>query len=114
MKILHLTNYYPPYIGGIGEVCYYIANSLVGEVEQRVLCYNNVNKRVIENIYGVEVYRAKSVCQIRRQQISYDMLPVLRNSFMDFKPDILHLHLPNPLVCSLAFAKECKTYSALA
>lgn len=99
MRVLHLTNYYPPYIGGIGEVCYYIANSLVGEVEQRVLCFNDVHKRVIETYHGVEVYRAKSLCQIRRQQISLDLYPLLKKTFKEFKPDILHLHLPNPLAC---------------
>ncbi len=99
MRILHLTNYYPPYIGGIGEVCYYIANCLVGEYEQRVLCFNDVNKRVVETVHGVEVCRAKSLCQIHRQQISIDLYPLLKKAFKEFKPDILHLHLPNPLAC---------------
>lgn len=99
MRILHLTNYYPPYVGGIGEVCYYIANSLVGKVEQKVVCTNDVNKRVIEMVHGVEVNRAKSLCQVRRQQISTDLYPLLKRAFKDFKPDILHLHMPNPLAC---------------
>lgn len=100
MKILHSTNYYPPYVGGIGEVCYYIANSLVGKVEQMVVCTNDVNKRVIEHVHGVEVNRAKSFCQIRRQQISTDLYFLLKKAFNVFKPDILHLHMPNPLACA--------------
>lgn len=100
MKILHSTNYYPPYVGGIGEVCYYIANSLVGEVEQKVVCTNDVNKRVVEQVHGVEVNRAKSICQIRRQQISIDLYSLLKRTFMEFRPDILHLHMPNPLACA--------------
>ena len=99
LKILHSTNYYPPYVGGIGEVCYYIANSLVGKVEQKVVCTNDVNKRVVEQVHGVEVDRAKSICQIRRQQISIDLYPLLKKAFREFKPDILHLHMPNPLAC---------------
>lgn len=100
MRILHSTNYYPPYVGGIGEVCYYIANSLVGEVEQLVVCTNDIHKRVFEQVHGVEVHRAKSLCQIRRQQISTDLYYLLKKAFVEFKPDILHLHMPNPLACA--------------
>lgn len=101
MRILHLPNYYPPYIGGIGEVCYYIANCLVDEpeVEQKVICFHDENKRVQEVVHGVEVIRAKSFAQIMRQQISFDMLPVLRRVFREFQPDIVHFHMPNPLAC---------------
>lgn len=99
MRILHSTNYYPPYIGGIGEVCYYIANSLVGQVEQLVVCTNDVGKHVEETVHGVEVHRAKSLCQIRRQQISTDLYGLLKRAFRDYQPDILHLHMPNPLAC---------------
>ena len=100
MRILHSTNYYPPYVGGIGEVCYYIANSLVGEVEQLVVCTNDIHKRVFEQVHGVEVHRANSLCQIRRQQISIDLYWLLKKAFKEFKPDILHLHMPNPLACA--------------
>ncbi len=99
MRILHSTNYYPPYVGGIGEVCYYIANSLVGQVEQLVVCTNDVGNRVEENVHGVEVHRAKSLCQIRRQQISTDLYGLLKCAFNEFQPDIIHLHMPNPLAC---------------
>lgn len=101
MKILHIPNYYPPYIGGIGEVCYYIANCLVeeNEVQQKVICFHDEHKRVHETVHGVEVIRAKSFAQIMRQQISFDLLLVMRKEMKEFEPDVVHFHMPNPLVC---------------
>ncbi len=101
MKILHIPNYYPPYTGGIGEVCYYLANCLVEEkeVEQKVICFHDENKRIYESVHGVEVIRAKSIAQIMRQQISFDLLPVMRKGIKEFAPDIIHFHMPNPLAC---------------
>lgn len=101
MKILHIPNYYPPYIGGIGEVCFYLANSLVSEkdVKQKVICFHDVNKRVHETVHGVEVMRAKSFAQIMRQQMSFDLLLLMRKEMKEFNPDIVHFHMPNPLGC---------------
>lgn len=101
MKILHIPNYYPPYIGGIGEVCYYLANCLVDEkdVQQKVICFHDENKRVHETVHGVEVIRAKSFAQIMRQQMSFDLLPLMRHVIKEFDPDIVHFHMPNPLGC---------------
>lgn len=101
MKILHIPNYYPPYIGGIGEVCYYLVNCLVDEknVEQKVICFHGENRRVHETIHGVQVIRAKSFAQIMRQQISFDLLSVMRKEMKAFAPDIVHFHMPNPLAC---------------
>lgn len=99
MKILHISNYYPPYIGGIGEVCYNLANSLVDEknIEQKVLCFHDKNKRVHETVNRIEVIRAKSCAQIIRQQISFDLFPLMRKEMKEFDPDIVHFHMPNPL-----------------
>ena len=42
MKILHISKYYPPYSGGIEDVCYNLVKSL-SEEEQKVICFNDVN-----------------------------------------------------------------------
>ncbi len=75
-------------------MCYYIANSLVGQVEQLVVCTNDVGNRVEENVHGVEVHRAKSLCQIRRQQISTDLYGLLKCAFNEFQPEVIALHMP--------------------
>lgn len=40
MKILHVSKFYPPYRGGIEDVCYNIVQALQ-EHTQKVFCFND-------------------------------------------------------------------------
>lgn len=99
MKILHIPNFYPPYIGGVGEICYYLVNCLAEEnnIQQRVVCFHDKNESVHEMVHGVEVIRAKSFAKFKSQQISTNLFFLMRKEFQKFQPDIVHFHMPNPL-----------------
>lgn len=92
-----MSKYYPPYRGGIEDVCYNIVNSISG-FEQKVVCFNNSKHTHLSNVEGVEVIRAGVVGEVVSQPISFSFLCVLRKCIKSFKPNIIHLHLPNPLV----------------
>lgn len=98
MKILHISKFYPPYHGGIEDVCYNIVNGMAG-VEQKVICFNHTSHTEILEMKGVEIARIGILAQWARQPISFSFFFWLKKYIKDFSPDIIHLHLPNPLVC---------------
>lgn len=98
MKILHLSKYYPPYKGGIEDVCYNIVKNISG-FKQVVLCFNDHNKNERSTVDGVEIYRVGHFGEVARQPFSFYFFIVLRSYIKRFQPDIIHLHLPNPLIC---------------
>lgn len=98
MKILHISKFYPPYRGGIEDVCYNIVNGMAG-VEQKVICFNHTCTTEILEMKDVEVARIGIIIELARQPISFSFFFWLKKYIKDFSPDIIHLHLPNPLVC---------------
>ena len=42
MRILHISKYYYPYIGGVENICKYIVEGTAGQ-ESAVVCFNEAN-----------------------------------------------------------------------
>ncbi len=101
-KILHISKFYPPYKGGIEDVCYSIVSSMA-DYEHRVLCFNTGKNTVDEQYEGVPVLRLGVQMQRYSQPISFSYPSALKRELQEFNPDIIHLHTPNPyaslLVC---------------
>lgn len=99
-KILHICKYYYPYAGGIEDVCYNIVNILKQDpsVDQKIICFNDVNSSITELHEGIEVTRVgiKGVFASQPLSISYYMK--LKKIIKGFRPDYIHFHAPNPLV----------------
>ncbi|CAK7004844.1 MAG: D-inositol-3-phosphate glycosyltransferase [Parabacteroides sp.] len=100
-RILHISKYYPPQMGGIEDVCYNIVSylSTINEVEQKVICFNTISKTVYEKYQGVEIIRVASDMKILSQPLSIKYKKELENLLQNFRPDIVHFHAPNPFVC---------------
>lgn len=99
MRILHISKYYSPIVGGIEDVCYNVVSLLNDRCEQYVLSIND--RRITEEsvVNGVKVMRCGRLGVIASQPISVDMFFQLKKILKSFKPDIVTLHLPNPLAC---------------
>ena len=108
-KVLQISNYYYPNIGGIEQVARDIANSLKckeGEFEQKILCFNETasdgdykcfrEESVSEYVDGIEVIRCGCITKKFSQSISLDFGRKLQNLMDNFKPDIVIFHYPNP------------------
>lgn len=98
MKILHVSKFYPPYRGGIEDVCYNIVRALQDK-EQKVICFNDKKQDDISFIDGVEIIRIGMRFEFASQPISLSYYKRLKNVIDLFSPDVIHLHLPNPLIC---------------
>lgn len=110
-KVLHVSKFYPPYKGGIEDVCCSIVRS-VGGFAHKVICFNMGRKNSIYEVdNGVEVVRVGAVSQCFSQPISFDFFFMLRKLMKSYAPDIVHLHVPNPfsaIMTLLALRKETK------
>lgn len=107
-KILHITKYYYPAIGGIEQVTKDVVEALEElNVEQKIICFNqkgyeyNDNQDSIDNINGVEVIRCKVIANVLSQPISISYNGYLKKIMKTYKPDIVFFHYPNPLIAQM-------------
>lgn len=101
MKILHISNYYPPHVGGVEKLAFDIVNILNNEHDQKVICFNGNRKTETDFSNGVEVTRIGYFLKISSQAIAFNYYKELKKIINNFDPDIIHFHFPNPFVSLL-------------
>ena len=98
-KVLHISKFYYPYFGGIEDVVYNIVDELRAQYHQRVIVFNHERTGAIRTMdNGVEIVRVNTPFVVASQPISISYLWHLRKEIQSFRPDIIHVHFPNPLV----------------
>lgn len=107
-KILQISNYYYPNIGGIEQVARDISNALKDEpgFEQKVICFNENSsdgdyvcrrkETTHEYIDNVEIIKCGCVTKVASQSLSLTFGRELRKLMKDYDPDIIIFHYPNP------------------
>ena len=107
-KILQISNYMYPNIGGIEQVARDIANTLAtdGNYKQKIICFNetardgnyvcNRKETVHDVVDGVEVIRCGCITKKASQSISLTFAGELKKIMDSFNPDIVIFHYPNP------------------
>jgi len=105
MKILQLGKFYPPSHGGIETVTFDLTEYLnKHKVETDVLCANETNHYNHEILNGYNIFRTKSWGVHFSTSITPQLITKLREVVSDY--DIIHVHLPNPMVnLALFFVK---------
>lgn len=96
MRIMHISKYFYPYIGGVENTCKYLADSFAKDNEVAVVCFNEGKENVTEMVDNVKVYRVGTTINIARQALSLAYFPILRKAIKEFNPDIIHFHWANP------------------
>lgn len=95
MRILHISKYYFPYIGGVENICKYLVDN-AGENECAVVCFNEGRSDLTERVDDIQVYRVGSWLNLSRQALSPTYFRVLHKAIREFHPDIIQLHWANP------------------
>lgn len=113
MKILQISNYYFPFIGGIEQVTRDCSDALKGEHEVKVFCFNHEKGDKIDEVDGVEIIRAGCFAKVASQSLSFSYGKLLKKTLRDFAPDVIIFHYPNPfaahfLLKRLKRMKNCK------
>lgn len=107
-KILQISNYLYPNIGGIEQVARDIANALSEEpdIQQKIICFNETaqdkghacrrEETVRDIVDGVKVIRCGCITKKASQSISLTFGSELKKLMRSFDPDIVIFHYPNP------------------
>jgi glycosyltransferase involved in cell wall biosynthesis len=96
MKILQISNYYYPHIGGIEQVAHDISDTLGGSHEVKVFCFNHEKDNSRDEVDGVEIIRAGCFAKVASQSLSFSYGKLLKKAFNEFLPDVVIFHYPNP------------------
>lgn len=99
-KVLQISNYYTPHIGGIESTCQYLSEGLKDEYDVHVICFSEDKTDKYEETNGIKVFKAGVLLNIARQGLSLSYYQMLKKQ-MKWKPDIIHFHYPNPFVAAL-------------
>jgi len=107
-KVLQISNYLYPNIGGIEQVARDIAGAMsdAGEFEQKIICFNETaqdgdyvcrrEETVRDIVDGVEVIRCGCITKVASQSISMTFGKELDRIMSSFSPDTVIFHYPNP------------------
>lgn len=113
MRILQVSNYYSPHIGGVEQVARDISNALKDEHEIKVLCFNHEKDDKSDFVDDVEIIRVGCFAKIASQSLSLTYYKNLKSAFKKFNPEVVIFHYPNPfaahyLLKILKKYPECK------
>jgi rhamnosyl/mannosyltransferase len=102
MRVLHIGKYYPPHFGGMETHLQSLCEELHREIDVRVVVSNQSWHREKALIGGVEVVRIGTRFNIAGAPIGTGIAEEIRRT----DPDIVHLHLPNPMAVLAVFASR--------
>jgi len=98
LKILHLGKYFPPVVGGIENFLYDLVKAQKSSgVEPLVLVHNEkpFHSTLRQLTEGVEITRSASFGSVLYTPVS-PSFPFSLGAYLQKKPDIVHVHMPNP------------------
>jgi glycosyltransferase involved in cell wall biosynthesis len=103
LKVLHIGKFFPPFNGGVENYMLDAMTALERHgIETTALVHNHtMSFRTIDEIFtfgkvSLKVVRVGRFAQLLYTPISPAFPWYLRRLIKSFKPDVLHLHLPNP------------------
>ncbi len=95
-KILQISNYYPPHIGGIEQTAKDIVSSCSKGYQIKTLCFNGDKGTSYDNYNGSDVVRVNIDKMAGSQQLSFSFGKELKKIMNEYKPDIVIFNYPNP------------------
>ena len=96
MKILQISNYYYPHIGGIEQTSRDISQAVSGAHQVKVFCFSHRNADEVDVVDGIDIIRAKCFAKVASQSLSLSYGKRLAETFDEFHPDVVIFHYPNP------------------
>lgn len=111
MRILHIGKYYPPFMGGIENFMHDLMHEQVKQGNDiAALVHQHDTEMDWEIIHDdqVTIFKTPIKGQVVFTPIALNFYQHLGKVIKVFKPDIIHLHLPNPSTFWCLFHKQAK------
>lgn len=108
MKILQISKFYFPFIGGVEQVARDCSDALTDN-ELKVICFNHQKGDDIDNVDGVEIIRAGCFAKVASQPLSSSYGKILNKTIRTFEPECIIFHYPNPFAAHYLL-KRLKKY----
>jgi len=102
MKLLFVSPYFHPKVGGLEKYVLNIAKRLSKQHEVIVVTTGPGGKRFTETIEGCKVYRLPIAFKISNTPINLAWKTDLYRIFRSEKPDLVNIHIPVPFLGDLA------------
>lgn len=100
-KILHISKYYYPFSGGTEQIARDVVLALKDGYEQKIIAFNDGKEDKVDSIDGIEVIKCGCFAKISAQSLSTSYKMLLHKVMVEFNPDIVVFHYPNPFVAAL-------------
>lgn len=110
-KILHISKYYYPFLGGTEQIARDVVLSLKDKYDQKVIAFNDGKNDKVDIVDEIEVIKCGCFTKVASQSLSTSYGKQLHKVMQDFIPDIVIFHYPNPFVATLLL-RELKTTKA--
>ena len=103
MRVLHIGKFFPPDLGGMES---YLSDLMTAQRSQRLVPAALVHRGPLSTSVDSEeeappIWRTPVLTQIYYTPLSPGFPRQLSKSIQQFKPDLLHIHLPNPSAFSV-------------
>lgn len=97
MKVLMLTDYFPPHVGGVEKVVFEVSKRLAKKnCEVVVITFNTEQAKPFEIVEGVRIHRISGIdtTRITGFQFAFSFTAFLKilRSIQEFDPDIIHVN----------------------
>ncbi|MCB1183411.1 glycosyltransferase [bacterium] len=106
MRIMHVGKYYPPYRGGMETALQALAEGQAAAGAAVSVVVAGGGSEDVREVLGGEgggsvvLLRAGVAGTIQSQPLTLGLPALLRREIAGWRPDIVHLHLPNPLAAA--------------
>jgi len=112
IKVLHLTKYHSPFNGGIENFLRDIlqCNAIKKDCETRIIAHHHQRGVPTSHstVDGVPVTRVKLWRQVLYAPICLNLPAEMNRILTDFKPDVLHIHMPNLSAFYCLFSRDAR------
>lgn len=113
MKILQISKYYKPFVGGVEQVAHDISDSLLNNYEQKIICFSEDKNDKTEVIDDVEVIKCGYFKKVASQALSFSYGKRLKKVMTEYNPDVVIFHYPNPFVAHYLLKYKKKNFKLI-